>query len=332
MQEAIITELEQQYDFIVEDTPVRLGGLSNQNYVLTTNRGKIVVKRYNPYSSSEIRAVEHQALHHLRSKGIDYIPYLLVCQQSGQTTTTIEEETYAVFEFIEGEQYQRTLEQTTDAGRKLGFIHTGLEDLTLDSISPSRKRTIGIKEDWLQKIKEYDTSRGSSIGKEVLDILEETAKDYESEELRETHFHADYHPGNLLFDDENVRAVLDFEAVFKHGHRILDLAFGAYNFGMRYNKETWELEDIDEERFKSFLRGYNQTAKLTATEIVLLPEALITHRAEYLRRFLEEAVTLSTGSSASPESLVTVEYNIKEAAAIIKLAERKRKMITQFML
>lgn len=323
MDEATIKELEQRYGFTVEDTPLKLGGLSNENHQLVTNRGKIVVKKYNSYSNEEIRMVEHQALSHLRTKGIDYIPKLLVCQEDGQTTITIGTDTYALFEYIEGNQYQRTISQTTDAGRKLGLIHLGLENLTIDSMNTSRRRTIGVKKNWLQKIKEYDTNRESSIGSEVIDILEETVRVYESEELRETNFHADYHPGNLLFDDEKVLAVLDFEAAFKHGHRILDLSFSAYNFGMKYHPDTWKLEDIDDDRFRGFLKGYHETAKLTGTEIVLLPEALITHRAEYLSRFFEEAAT-------APSE--TLEYNIKEAASTIQLAQQRRKMITQFML
>jgi Ser/Thr protein kinase RdoA (MazF antagonist) len=329
MEEAVIKELEQRYGFTVEGTPLRLGGLSNENYQLETSRGKVVIKKYNSNSNEEIQKIEHQALGHLHTKGINYVPRLLIYKNDAQenspndqTTIRIGSDVYALFEYIEAREYHKRVSQITDAGRKLGLIHGGLEDLGSVLENISRRKTIGVKKEWLEKIKEYGKKR-RDIGAEVIAILKETTGDIESQDLKETQFHADYHPGNVLFDDEGVLAVLDFEAVFKHGHRILDLSFAAYNFGMKYHPTTWKLKDIDVERFQSFLKGYHEAAPLTSTEIVLLPEALITHRAEYLCQYLEEAAITPSKKR---------EQNIKEAVLTIKLAWQKRKMITPFML
>jgi len=92
--------------------------------------------------------------------------------------------------------------------------------------------------------------------------------------------HADWHPGNMLFRDNHVVAVIDYDAA-RLLPRIIDIANGALQFSIIGGDEDvikWP-DYIDETRFKRFLRGYDEVMLLSQAEIRTIPylmaEALI---------------------------------------------------------
>jgi Ser/Thr protein kinase RdoA (MazF antagonist) len=92
--------------------------------------------------------------------------------------------------------------------------------------------------------------------------------------------HADWHPGNMLFRDNHVVAVIDYDAA-RLLPRIVDIANGALQFSILGGDEDvskWP-EYIDESRFKRFLRGYDEVMLLSQAEVQTIPwlmvEALI---------------------------------------------------------
>src|SRR5947207_5734654 len=92
--------------------------------------------------------------------------------------------------------------------------------------------------------------------------------------------HADWHPGNMLFRDNHVVAVIDYDAA-RLLPRIIDIANGALQFSIIGGDEDvikWP-DYIDETRFKRFLRGYDEVMLLSQAEIQavrwLMIEALI---------------------------------------------------------
>jgi homoserine kinase type II len=92
--------------------------------------------------------------------------------------------------------------------------------------------------------------------------------------------HADWHPGNMLFRDNRVVAVIDYDSA-RFLPRIIDIANGALQFSIIGGDEDvskWP-EYLDESRFKRFLRGYDEVNLLSEAEIKTIPwlmvEALI---------------------------------------------------------
>ena len=92
--------------------------------------------------------------------------------------------------------------------------------------------------------------------------------------------HADWHPGNMLFRDNHVVAVIDYDSA-RLLPRIIDIANGALQFSIIGGDEDvskWP-EKLDESRFKRFLRGYDEVMLLSEAEIRTIPwlmvEALI---------------------------------------------------------
>ncbi|QKK09918.1 MAG: phosphotransferase [Planctomycetota bacterium] len=73
--------------------------------------------------------------------------------------------------------------------------------------------------------------------------------------------HADWHPGNMVFRDGTVAAVLDFDGA-RLGPVLLDIASGSLQFSMTrvgVNPDDWP-DGLDAHRFAAFLRGYGPEA------------------------------------------------------------------------
>ena len=92
--------------------------------------------------------------------------------------------------------------------------------------------------------------------------------------------HADWHPGSMIYRDNHVVAVIDYDAAGLMP-RIIDIANGALQFSIIGGDEDvvkWP-DYIDETRFKRFLRGYDEVMLLSQAEIRTIPylmaEALI---------------------------------------------------------
>ena len=88
--------------------------------------------------------------------------------------------------------------------------------------------------------------------------------------------HADWHPGNMLFDGDRVVAVLDYDAARRLPIAI-DLANGALQFSMIDGEENagkWP-DEADESRYRKFLRGYRTVAAFSSAEAQALPSLMI---------------------------------------------------------
>src|SRR4029450_4380159 len=88
--------------------------------------------------------------------------------------------------------------------------------------------------------------------------------------------HADWHPGNMLYRESHVVAVIDYDSA-RLLPRILDIANGALPFSIIGGDEDvnkWP-DYVDESRFKRFLRGYDEVMLLSQAEIRAIPWLMI---------------------------------------------------------
>ncbi len=330
MEQSIIEQLERIYDLTIVDTPVQLGGLSNKNYAITTDKGKKVVKKYINNDIYRIE-IEHAVLQHLEQKEFPYFAKPLVKKdkshiedQNIATLVNIEGDYYALFEFKEGRPYQNTFEETLDAGRKLGLLHQALTDFDIEEKYGKHTKKVEILDKWLLEIESYDNLNDTEINRAIeptLDIIRTLKmKETSDENMVSHHFHADYHLENIIYNDKgNVNAIIDFEASHKSGQRVIDLAFGAYNFSV--GPTTDLIREMDLPKYLTFIKGYHETNPLSPTEIEKLVDALICHRAEYLSFYIEEAKK----EKVVPQELKT---KILETASHIAFLGRENEYIT----
>jgi Ser/Thr protein kinase RdoA (MazF antagonist) len=136
--------------------------------------------------------------------------------------------------------------------------------------------------------------------------------------------HADWHPGNMLFRDNHIVAVIDYDAA-RLQPRILDVANGCLQFSILSGDENvskWP-DYIDESRFKRFLRGYDEVMLLSQAEIRTIPRLMV--EALVAEAVLPIAATGTFGRVEGLAFLQMVQRKVvwlqRNAAKLIELAE-----------
>jgi homoserine kinase type II len=121
--------------------------------------------------------------------------------------------------------------------------------------------------------------------------------------------HADWHPGNMLFRDNHVVAVIDYDSA-RMLPRIIDMANGALQFSIIGGDEDvakWP-DYADESRFKRFVRGYDQVMLLSEAEVRVMPWLMV--EALIAEAVLPIAVTGSFGRMEGVKFLEMVQKKV----------------------
>src|SRR5262249_17735162 len=130
--------------------------------------------------------------------------------------------------------------------------------------------------------------------------------------------HADWHPGNMLFRDSHIVAVIDYDSA-RQMQRVIDIANGALQFSiLGGDEDVWGWPDyLDESRFKRFLRGYDEVMLLSQAEIKAVPWLMI-------EALIAEAVfpIAATGSFGRMEGLAFLAMVQRKVAWLQKSAPR----------
>ena len=122
--------------------------------------------------------------------------------------------------------------------------------------------------------------------------------------------HGDWHPGNMLFKESRVVAVIDYDTA-RVQPRVLDIANGMLQFSITRAGDdplTWPAEP-DEGRLKRFCRGYDSKADpmISKAELETLPDLMI------------EAVI----AEAAVPIAATGRFGRMEAGSFLRMVERK---------
>jgi Ser/Thr protein kinase RdoA (MazF antagonist) len=183
-----------------------------------------------------------------------------------------------------GQPYPQTLEATYDSGRVQGLYHKLAGAFKSEWRPPSGSYHMApAVEQGLRAIPATLAPSGDSELTSLLDFLLESyqhaAETVDKEGLEswpKQITHADWHPGNMLFRDNHVVAVIDYDSA-RLLTRIVDTANGALQFSLLGGDEDvsrWP-EYLDESRFKRFLRGYDEVMLLSQAEIRTIPWLMI---------------------------------------------------------
>ena len=182
----------------------------------------------------------------------------------------LNDQIYELFAFASGGPYDSSPDATFDAGRVLGQFHKLAKSYQSDW-EPSRRgyhdsSTVRTN---LNGIPSGIGSDDSVVGKETELLSTVTglydAYDQAAEKVNDHGYldwtsqivHADWHPGNMLFRDNVVRAVIDYDSL-RLLPPVTDLANGALQFsilGGPIDPLQWPAH-LDEDRLRRFLLGY----------------------------------------------------------------------------
>ena len=263
------------------------GSRRSPKIVIESQHGKFLFKR-RARGKDDLKKVAftHQIQLHLAAENFP-LPHLLGTRTDNNSMLIWQDQIYEMFEYIEGGGYDGSLEATYHVGKILGLYHKLLAGFRGDYAPPRGS---------YHDAKAVAEAIGNTVrslpmpGRPAPDVLMETVSYLENayrqcaEKVNQMGLgswplqivHGDWHPGNMLFRDRNVVAVIDYDTT-RLQQRVIDLANGALQFSIIGGAEDptrWP-EYLDESRFKRFLRGYDSAftagAVLSVAELKAVP-------------------------------------------------------------
>lgn len=275
-------------------TPFLRGSSRSPKVGIVAERGKFLLKRRSAGRARPERVrFTHAVQTHLSVGGFPVAP-LQPTRDGRRTIVQQREHIYELFLFVPGRTFERTVPQARAAGEILARFHMVMASFVLPDGLPAPHGDYHdnpIVRTGLCSIGSSLTSHDSFSGDEAelagivqfllerYDDAAQAVKSFRTLPTGETVVHADWHPGNLLFRDDQVVGVIDYDSV-RFARAMIDVGNGALQFSMTGagDPADWPSEQ-DSERLLAFLEGYGSVLTLTPDHRACVPhlmsEALI---------------------------------------------------------
>ncbi|MBC8523726.1 phosphotransferase [PVC group bacterium] len=215
----------------------------------------------------------------------------LVSTTEGKTLVQHDGRVYELFRFITGKRFDKSNPAASEAGRVLAHFHNilmNLEDEPVVGIGTfhDSQQIPGVLGSLLTVLKTHETESELDGIKDTIEYIREqyetSAKrvtDLEWSTLEPQLIHGDWHPGNMLYDDNEIIAVIDFDSL-RVQPRIADIANGALQFSMRMGNaediESWG-DGFRGHTIQSLIQTYDQFSQvpLFASERTMVPHLMV---------------------------------------------------------
>jgi Ser/Thr protein kinase RdoA (MazF antagonist) len=252
--------------------------------LLTSDLGRFLLKRRARGRDDPSKvAFTHAIQLHLANKQFP-LPHLIGTRKDNSSMFHWRGAVYEVFEYIQGQSFPQNLEATFDGGHTLGLFHKLLLDFAGQFQPPTGSyHSAQMIEQGLQMLRTNILASSADGLKELGDYLASSykaaAQAVEAEGLSrwpKRICHADWHPGNMLYRENRVIAVIDYDSA-RMLQPIIDIANGALQFAVIYGEDdvsNWP-EYLDESRFRRYVRGYEEVTVLSQAELRVLPWLMI---------------------------------------------------------
>ena len=301
--------------------------------LIVSDHGKFLLKRRARGKDDPFKVAFCHALQmHLAAKQFP-LPHLIGTKKDNNSMLQWRGGVYELFEYIPGQSYPQTLESTFDSGRVLGLYHKLLEHFTTEWTPPTGSYHMAPSVD--TGLRAIPRIVAATLGEQNIEPMLAFLHEQYSQAAETVEFlgmdqwpkqivHADWHPGNMLYRENHVVAVIDYDSA-RQLPRIVDIANGALQFSIIGGDEDvnkWP-DYIDESRFKRFLRGYDEVMLLSQAEIQAVPWLMI--EALIAEAVFPIAATGTFGRMEGLSFLQMVQRKIgwlnKQADRLIELAE-----------
>jgi homoserine kinase type II len=291
-----LTRVLSHYDIgaITRVKPLSAGDRSAPKMVILSEQGKFLLKRRLKGKDNLYRvAFAHAVQIHLQDNAFPVSP-LVRTHDKNNTILHLKNHIYECFKFAPGSRYDGTAQATIDAGRQLAKFHRHLSDFAShwnplrgsfhnSAIVRSQLKTIGAQKTAGAGGESGHNSPAANDQRKTAEAL--TALYNNSavrvnqlgfDSWRQQVVHGDWHPGNMLFQNRRLTAVLDFDAI-KIAPPATDLANGMLQFsivGIRPNPADWP-DYLDQAKLVQFLKGYREVKELRENELNSLLDLMI---------------------------------------------------------
>ncbi len=301
------------------------GSARSPKVVIETDRGKFLFKRRVQGRDDLAKvAFTHRIQAHLAVRDFP-LPGLVPTRDEGSTMLAVGDNIYEMFHFVAGQPYDGSIEATFQAGGTLGLFHKLLKDFRGDYKPPTGSyHNAG-------SILQAITRTVSSLPLEsrppeeklkgLVDSLKASYKNSAAEVERlgladwgEQIVHGDWHPGNMLFRNRRVAAVVDYDSA-RLQHRVADLANGALQFSILAGADdstAWP-DRLDERRLTAFVRGYASVYDIPSPQRRAIP--LLMCEAMIAEAILPIAATGSFGRMEGYGFLCMIDRKVRWIAS-----------------
>jgi homoserine kinase type II len=265
-----------------------LRGTVNVSYAVETSRDgrlrRYFLRRYKPDIRHEEVLFEHSLINHL----VEHSPcpvarlhrtrtgstfYLRPAQQDGQRPCY-----YAIFDFIHGEDRYTwvgprcTHQELHNAGALLAAYHAAVSTLTPEGRRAEKKILDLLEEIETVWLRAPTMSKGTTFDRFLTENFELVRRSIsetraaldlpEVESFPEVVIHSDFHPGNLVFDGDEICGLVDFDWS-KTDLRAFDVALAVWYFCASWDDGRDGELRLDDAR--EFLQAY-QTVLLSGAD------------------------------------------------------------------
>jgi len=247
--------------------PLSVGSRFSPKMVVISDKGEYLLKRKGRGKADFGRvAFSHSVQHFLLSSGFP-ITSIIRTDVENRTILQIENHIYEMFKFVKGVRYDGSESETKEAGYQLGRFHFILSDFvskwkalrsSFHNNLHVRHHLAGIGSNSLNG-RDMQMHEAALKLTDYYDICSERVKDAGFSDWSEQVVHGDWHPGNLLYSDGKIIAVLDFDSV-KMAPAVTDIANGLLQFSIIADKgdpSGWP-DHFDVTRMSNFLYGYRR--------------------------------------------------------------------------
>ena len=259
---------------------------------IVCERGKFLLKRRSADRAHTERVrFTHAVQKHLAANSFP-APKLITTRDQHREMLQLRDHIYELFEFVPGHPYRQTAKESHEAGAVLARFHQATEGFVPPPNAPrgcyhdapgARTGLCTID----TTLSSHDSFTGdqaelASLIQYLLGAYDRAAEGVNRFGLAtwpERVIHSDWHPGNLLFKNDVVVAVIDYDTL-RISRRVADVANGTLQFSITAGGDpaTWP-NHVDQERFSAFLSGYESLCPLSEQEracmVDLMIEALI---------------------------------------------------------
>lgn len=271
--------------------PIALGSSRAPKAVVAADSGEYLLKRRAPGKDNPARiAFAHGLQLHLAAAGFPAARLVVATGPDHASVVHHAGHTYELFHFIRGARYDSSLLQTGESAGTLARFHALAANYSPPSFPPPGSyHNAPVIAGLLRAIP-------ARLGESVMPLTDRLVSTYAraASTVERMSFsrwpvqvvHGDWHPGNLLFRDGHIVAVLDFDAS-RIAPRAIDIANGALQFSMTMqpNPPSEWPTGLAMDRLQTFLSRYDASegAVISRTELAAIPwlivEALIAESA-----------------------------------------------------
>ena len=262
MPASIVRDLHAAFGLTFSEALPVSGGWLNQKWRISTERGPLLVKQYSlqRYRPDKLVRIEEALQRQLlaREKGVR-CPFLL--QRDGKVLRRPDPETvYMVMEFCKGRiETPETLSpvQMESLGETCGQLHRVLSELPAEPVLPTAGGySLILLERFFSEKRDGPAAYSRAIrrAEEIFLGLDQRLFD-QPRGLA----HEDIQPGNLLFDEQGVTALIDFDRCC--------FSFPAHDIGRALLSFALGEEGISREKADAFREGYSRYLPLSIDDL-----------------------------------------------------------------